>query len=248
MKKIVILFFAILMFILPLAACKPAAPEPCSDAAIQESLRPIQELMFAFDDTTALANILPKDFLVTPIMDLQKTRRAMETMITPTCLQTLQKAGVGYMNSVIAYMGYFLVGVDQQTMTNALSGSNNLRVAFEQERARLLKISFTPPPTATPGIQPPAQTVTIMPTEGTAITLTVTNTSTEPINLRSAPLLSDSQVLSSLPAGATASAVARVATSDWLQLNFKDQLVWVYAPLVQVTGDISSLPIYGQNP
>jgi hypothetical protein len=248
LKKLKILFIVILMVILPLAACTSAAPDPCSDAVIQETLRPIQELMFAFDDTTALANILPKEVLVNPIMDLQKNRRALETMVLPTCLETLQKAGVSYMNSVIAYMGYFLVGVDQQTMTDAISGSNNLRVAYEQERARLLKIAFTPPSTATPGIQQPAQTVTFMPTEGTAITLTVTNTSKEPINLRSAPLLSDSQVLSSLPAGATATAVARVATSDWLQLNVEDQLVWVYAPLVQVTGDISLLPIYGQNP
>jgi hypothetical protein len=218
------------------------------------TIKPVSQLMRAFDDTTALANILQPTVLVTPIMDLQNTRRELENMDLPDCLGVLQKSGVSYMNSVINYLGMFLavsgtqnqISADnQKIVSSAVAASQNLRIAYEKEHARLLGETYQPPATVTPGVT----TTPASPTPGSAETqnsFTVTNSSTLDVNLRSDPVLTGSTVVGTLPPSATATAIARTALSDWILVSYGQLQGWVYTSLVQVNGALESLPVFGQ--
>ncbi len=78
---------------------------------------------------------------------------------------------------------------------------------------------------------------------GTAAPPTVTVTSTGSVNLRSGPG-TDFAVVNTLAADETAAANGRNADSSWLRLTFSDgSTAWVFAQLVTIEGDISSLAV-----
>ena len=247
-----------LMLSFGLAACATTGakqtPDPCAQANMNDTLKPIVEAMHAFDDTTFAGNITPQQTLIIPIMDLQKTRRAFEDLTVSSCLDTLHKAGIDYMNSVIQYLGLFMAGGNQTTVTNAINSSQNLRITYEQEKARLLGQTFTIPPTRTPG---PTATAGAPTTEATtapqgsalpATGVTVTNTGAETINLRTSPMVSGSEIVDQLAAGATAEVVAKNDVGDWLLISYNSKQVWVFAALVKINGDLALVPVYGATP
>jgi hypothetical protein len=254
-RKVVCLLLTCFLVAGALSSCKPAIPDPCSQAQMPATIKPITQTMRAFDDTTALANIMQPSALVAPIMDLQSSRRDLENLALPQCLDVLQKAGVTYMNSVINYLGMFMVAAgtqnqlsadNQKLVSSAVSASQNLRIVYEKERARLLGEAFVPPATVTPGNPATPSPTTDVVTQSLAVTLEITNPSTAEINLRSEPNLTASSIVGTLPAGGNATATQRTALSDWLLVNYNQVQGWVYSSLVQVNGTIDSLPVFGQ--
>lgn len=258
-RKLTILTITVLVLAtILLAACNqnsPAkTPDPCSQAEINNSLKPVLESIHAFDDTTFAGNITPQQSLIIPILDMQKTRRSFESLVVPSCLETLHKDGIDYMNSVIQYMGLFMAGSDQNTVTSAINASQNLRIVYEQEKARLLGQTFFIPPTRTPG---PTATVGAPTTEPTttssgsalvATGVTITNNSVESVNLRSAPMVTGSDIVDLFAAGATADVLAKNDVGDWLLISYNSKQVWVFGALVTINGDLAAVPVYGSTP
>lgn len=233
---------------LGLVSCKnnettgDAAENPCAVEVVAETMKPITWLMHKFDDTTGVAGITPQQSLVTPVLALQETRRDLEQLEVPECLMTLQQAGINYMNSAITYLGMFMANVAQENISNTITSSQNLRLVYETERARLLGKELVISPTATPGVtnttSAPTDTV-----EAAATVVTVLNNSAEPVNLRSKPTIDAGEVMDTLPAGVSATAIGTNTTRDWYFVNYNGQYLWVLASLVTTSGDLTSLPV-----
>jgi hypothetical protein len=150
--------------------------DPCAKQQIAAYIKPMTHWMNSFDDTVALASVIPidpKSFATlsswTPlIMDLQKSRRSFVELELPSCLLNLQQEGLDYMNSTVEYLVKFMnqsvQSVTTEELNKAISDSQALRTKYETERAQLLGEVFTLPPTAGPANETPSATVEITPT------------------------------------------------------------------------------------
>ncbi|MFN8377696.1 MAG: SH3 domain-containing protein [Anaerolineae bacterium] len=97
----------------------------------------------------------------------------------------------------------------------------------------------TLPPTTTP---PPAaaSTATTAPAETGG---TLTGTFIQTLNVRSGPGLAFNPPIGSFTAGQTTDVLARSPGSDWYKVRYLNGEGWVYAQLVTLNGDASTLPV-----
>jgi hypothetical protein len=93
--------------------------------------------------------------------------------------------------------------------------------------------------------QPPAATNTPQPTQvpASATPNTPQITTRQGINVRGGPGTNFNPPIGSLAAGATAPLVARNPAGDWYKIRYYNGEGWVFAGLVDVSGDTASLPI-----
>jgi uncharacterized surface protein with fasciclin (FAS1) repeats len=70
----------------------------------------------------------------------------------------------------------------------------------------------------------------------------VTNNGANALNFRAGPSL-DSDIIGTFPIGAKAPALARNAAGDWVQIDLEGETGWVFAGLVEPSGDLLSLKI-----
>lgn len=247
MKKNTLFTVIILMITaLVLTACgdngqSSSIPDPCLLENIDDTLAPVHDLMREFDDTTYVATITNQANLTEPILLLQDVRRRTERLEIPSCAVTLQQAAVNYMNSVIGYLGLFMAGADHDQISITINDSQTLRLTYENENARLMGTTYTPPQVEN---TPETAAATEAPVE-TAIVeagITVTNNGTGPVNMRSGPSVDD-LVVATLPAGASANAVGRSTASDWILVTYEGIQGWVSASFVQTSASIDTLPV-----
>jgi uncharacterized protein YraI len=70
----------------------------------------------------------------------------------------------------------------------------------------------------------------------------ISGTTKSAANFRTGPGTSNS-IITLLSSGTSLVATGRNSTSDWLAVNASGQSGWIYAPLVNLSGDIASLPV-----
>jgi uncharacterized protein YgiM (DUF1202 family) len=247
LKRLLPLTLLALILIMIIAGCgggeDAPAGDPCAEGSIPETIAPIQALMTEFDDITFIANLTPQQSLAESLYRLQDVRRRLEQVPPDSCVLTFRDAGVNYMNSVVTYLAFFMGGATSEQVSGAIASSQNLRILYETEQARLLGEAYTPPPTITP-FPPSSDAPAAVATEAPIATagVTVTNLAVEPVNLRSSPSV-DAELVGQLTAGTQAIALAANPARDWLLIDFNGSQVWVFAQLVQVEGTVESLPI-----
>ena len=97
-------------------------------------------------------------------------------------------------------------------------------------------------PSATPTVQP-TPTATATPGQAAAAGVVLAQVSAGPLNLRAGPA-SDQTVIATADIGEVFTATARTADEAWLEVCcVSDKPVWLSAPLVTITGTLTSLPI-----
>jgi hypothetical protein len=244
-KNILFTIIIIVVSALVLTACgdndqSASIPDPCLLENMDDTLSPVHDLMREFDDTTYVATITNQANLTEPILLLQDVRRRAERLDIPACAVTLQQAAVNYMNSVIGYLGLFMAGAEHDQISATINDSQTLRLTYENENARLLGTTYTPPqventPETAAATEAPADTATV------EVGITVTNSGTGPVNMRSGPSVDD-LVVATLPAGASAAAVGRTAANDWILITYEGTQGWVSASFVQASSPIENLP------
>ncbi len=241
------LFTVIIIMItaLILTACggndqSASIPDPCLLENMDDTLTPVHDLMREFDDTTYVATITNQANLTEPILLLQDVRRRAERLEIPACAVTLQQAAVNYMNSVIGYLGLFMAGAEHDQISATINNSQTLRLTYENENARLLGTTYTPPQVEntpeTAAAEAPVETAAV------EVGITVTNSGTGPVNMRSGPSVDD-LVVATLPAGASAAAVGRTDANDWILITYEGTQGWVSASFVQASAPTENLPV-----
>ncbi len=193
----------------------------------------------------------PPNNLSPLILDLMDVRRRTENLEVAVCATALQVSAGNYMNVVIAYLINFIGGAEREAINEQISSSQNLRIVYEAELARLIGATYIPPATTTPA--PTAENEITPTSEVPALDgpeIVAKNMGNTPANLRDAPSFEAAKV-GELAVGDSARALARTPAGDWLLVQFAgvpNNLAWVYANLVQLSGNFSDLPVVAPAP
>ncbi|MFH2103744.1 MAG: SH3 domain-containing protein [Chloroflexota bacterium] len=234
----------IVMTVLLLAACgggaepsevvelSSATPDACSAQRLTDEVARVQSLMREFDDASQLASETLQDQLVQVIPSLQEIRRRAEDQQVPWCLAMLKSQQVAHMNTVIETLMGFMGGASPDALIEGVSLARTQHEDYNREMARLLGATYAPP----------------MPSVVTAASIdtrvTVTNPGPGLVNMRTSPDV-NAPSPGRLEAGETAIAIGITGDGEWIQIIAPDdatQIVWVYAALIQVDGDLALLP------
>ena len=218
----------------------------CAPNNIVAQVRKIHNVMRKFDDFVFVANLTAQAQLSPIIIDLQAARRETEDLDIPVCLTTLQVAALNYQNTVIDYLAQFMGGGTKEQINNQIGSSQNLRITYEAELARLIGATYVPPSTATPSptSSTPGVILTGTPAPGPSGAL-IKNPGPTAVNLRNAPSF-DAGKLGDLAVGETAKPLARTQAMDWILIedaNVPGGMAWVYANLIEINVSINLLPV-----
>ena len=226
-------------------------PNPCTPTNAPGTAKQFANLMREFDDTSYVASFTSKDQLVEPILKLQDVRRRVQAIDAPPCMKDLRKFQIDYMNGVINALAHFLGGAKGEQVQAEIAATRSLRLQYEQEFAKVLGVTYVPPPTTTP--RPTQPSATPAPTNSPAQpTPTSTPTAASPTvtvveraNLRAGPG-TDFELIATLNSGETAAAIGRTEEDDWIQVEFPaapNGKAWLLARLVSVSVPVEQLPV-----
>lgn len=220
--------------------------DPCVSANIPTLLEPIDDLLYAFDDITFVANFTPQVQLTQPIMKLQSSRRALDALKGPICLDELIKASHDYMNSVILYLSYFMGGVEKETIDAALLTSQELRVMLDSEYQKLAGFSIPSSPSIQPSSFEINQTPEIAVT-GMVETIEVKNAGNQGVNIRKDADI-NSSIIGSLTAGETIIGYGKDVTGRWIMVKTNSTYGWVNVEMVELNYVLEEIPIISETP
>jgi hypothetical protein len=262
--------FIVAIFSLSLSACSQAATQAaaaavvlptsqpvigvtptedqCSPTGITPIIKKVHDQMRAFDDITFVANMTTQAQLVDPILRLQDIRRNVEDFVLPTCAATLQSDAIKYMNAVITTLTHFMGGLQSDMVNQEVAASQNYRVQYEVERARLLGVTYVPQPTQVPvatatpsgNATPASQT-----TPKTEASINITNTGAAPANLRADPSMNGT-VVGMLEPKKSLPAIGRNAAGDWIAVSAPDVtggVAWIYTKLITIDKPVEQIPV-----
>ncbi len=163
------------------AATVTGTPDPCDQQHITETVNQFDLLSRQFNDAFTLAQNTPAQDLSASISELQRIRRLAQDYPVPSCLATLKRDQLAFMdtaintslalfsnatllNSVSACVGkpncvsqaqatqaVQVVALVNQGMTTARQYASE----YTLETARLLGVTLTPSPTTIPATMPP---------------------------------------------------------------------------------------------
>lgn len=239
-------FFIVVIAVL-LAACGKgeatpdvtATPDVCVPPVIEGEIQKVNRLMREFDDASVLAANTPKEELRVAIADLQRIRREAEDQEVPACLVDLKKYQVAHMNTVINTLIGFMGGAEQETVNQGIASARKQHDSYSLEMLRLMGMTVVPI-TATPQAPTTAAQAT-----STVPGVSISNAGNSPVNMRATPSLDGAEV-GLLQPGESAVVIGRTADNTWYQIQVPTQpgqTAWVYATLVQVTGQVEGVPV-----
>jgi hypothetical protein len=220
--------------------------DPCGPEHLPINAARVHQLTRAFDDAYQLASSTPRSQLADQVSRLQDLRRAAQDQAVPVCLVQLKKLQLGYMELGVNTMLTFLQGGDTTAINQGVALVRQAHDVYTLEFARLLGVTLVPAASGTSGAQAPSapQAATPLPE------LAVVNNGAGPVNLRMSASLT-SQAVGTLDSGASAPALGRSANGEWILIqnpSLTGQTAWVYATLVQVSGDPSTLAVVTPTP
>ena len=220
--------------------------DPCDPVNYPSLLKPIDSLLYAFDDITFVANFTPQVQLTQPIMDLQSIRRDLDAFAFPSCLHAYKSATREYMNSVILYLSYFMGGVEKESIDEAMQTSQELRLVMDSEYQKLVGTGIPSSPSIQPSSFDVIQTPEIVVT-GIIETIEVRNAGNQAVNIREEPDI-NSKVIGSLLAGETIMGHSKDATGEWILVKTNSAYGWVNAEMVELSQQLNSIPEVTSTP
>lgn len=220
--------------------------DPCVATNVPTLLKPIDSLLYAFDDITYVANFTPQLQLTQPIMELQSIRRELDIYKGPKCLNVLIDTTRDYMNSVILYLSYFMGGAEKDTIDAALATSQELRALMDSEYQKLSGYSISSSPFIQPSSLEIKQTPEIAVT-GMVETIEVKNAGNQRVNIRKDPDI-NSSIIGLLSPGETITGYGKDATSKWILVKTNSEYGWVSAEMVELNRLLETIPIIDNTP
>ncbi|MFZ5821082.1 MAG: hypothetical protein ACOYYJ_14395 [Chloroflexota bacterium] len=219
----------------PLTAIPAATstPDRCSPENLFAEAETIHALMREFDDYAILASNTPQAQLVHVIPELQRVRRAAEDVSPPGCLRNLHRLQLLHMNTVIETLVAFLSSSDAELVNAGIAQARQYHDAYDAELSAALGVTVVAPAGQSPVSTPTSRAVAVV------------NLGKSPINCRASASL-ESEVVGGLEPRQPAVTRARSQDGAWFLVELPGQAgktAWVYADLVEVSGDASLLPV-----
>lgn len=120
-----------------------STPDPCAPQNLEQSIKPVNDLMREFNDAFQLASNVATEQVPPIISDMQRIRRAAEDQKVPACLIKLKTHQLAHMNTVIDIMLAFVSGADFNSLTDGVSKAGKEHELYTMEIASLLGIETT---------------------------------------------------------------------------------------------------------
>ena len=209
-------------------------PEPCSQENIIEEMEYVQDLVNEFQDIAYVANFTPQTELVNPIMQLQNTRRKLQKLEVPDCLENVKNASLNYMNTTINYLAYFMGGETKENVDAGIQNSQVLWKVVLNEFSNALSTAGLAPEEI-PG-------VSSGPPETSDTSIWATNEGDAAINVRQEPNL-DADIVSKFEPGMQAAVILRNDDGDWIQINLEGTIGWVFVENATISVPIEDVPL-----
>ncbi|MCD6356920.1 MAG: SH3 domain-containing protein [Anaerolineaceae bacterium] len=216
-----------------------ATPDPCAPENLVETVKGVQDLVNAFQDTAYVANFTPLTELVSPIMELQAIRRELQKLDVPPCEEAIKSAAINYMNSTINYLAFFMGGEVQENVDAGIQNSQVLWQVVLGEFSKLLSSAGL----VNEGLPEINSSMPTMTDSG----IYVSNEGTQSVNVRSQPDLNAS-IIAELEPGMQAIGLARNEAGEWIQVNLDGVIGWVFAETVELTTAVEELPVSEPTP
>lgn len=120
-----------------------STPDPCAPDNLEQSIKPVNDLMREFDDAYQLASNVAKEQVAPIISEMQRIRRAAEDQRVPGCLMELKTHQLAHMNTLIDVMLAFVSGAESSSLTEGLQKAQNEHDLYTVQIAKLLGIEST---------------------------------------------------------------------------------------------------------
>lgn len=137
--------------------------DPCSSDHLPATIQKFNDFTREFDDAVQLASNLPVQQLPDTISNMQRIRRAVEDLDTPSCVTALRTHQLNYMNGMIQTFLAFVGGAEQASLSTGLTLARQEHELYSLEVVRLLGITLAPETAVPPSLgmtETPAPTVT----------------------------------------------------------------------------------------
>lgn len=225
------------------AAAAPASPtpDPCLPQNLPGNAAVVNNYIRQFDNYASLASVVAQSELIKVIPAMQAIQRDAQAQDIPVCLTDLKHYELLYMDTTIRT----LLAFQSNSQTEDLSvGILQARQYHDQYVAELAHVTGVTLPAPTPTVV--AQATPAPAATATAAAATVINPGPNPLNLHVSASLT-AETIATLNANESATALARSATGEWIQIEIPGQAgkdAWVFASLVQFTsGSLAGLPV-----
>ncbi len=116
----------------------PFQADPCLAANMADTVKPLDDLVRQFDDYAGLAGVVLQSELVKVIPVLQSIRGAAQGLAAPSCIQSLRRYALEYMDSTLKALAAFQSGSQVAAIPTGIAEARQYHDQYLLERSRLL--------------------------------------------------------------------------------------------------------------
>lgn len=213
-------------------------PDPCSAENLSDEMEIIRSGFSEFQEITHIADNSRAENLTEPVLKLEEVRTRITSLDLPVCLMKLQTTFSEYSAVVIRYLTARMQDPRSDEYKVDQQNSQTLWQAVEDEYEKAVltvEMEFIP-------ITGSANAFDV---EITTVVLAI-NDGTQSVNIRTGDNL-DSAIVGRLEPGMQARVVGKNQAGEWLRINLLTVSGWVYFEMVEISGDLSEIPVISQN-
>jgi hypothetical protein len=207
----------------------PVAPtmtiDPCSPVNISEDLETIRFSLTEFQEITLIANKSRVEYVANALVQLQEIRTRLTNLPTPGCMGNFRQAYMYYTGEVIRYLTARINDPRSSDLIIDQQNSIALWQIVEEEYQKIaltVQQEFIPLTGRIDGFEEELKTG-----------ITALNDGNLSVNIRSSANIKSS-IIGRLEPGRRALVLERNEAGDWIQINLKGIIGWVYFETVEL--------------
>ena len=217
----------------------PVAPtmttDPCSPENISDDLEIIRSNLAEFHEIALIADNSRTNYISYSLLQLQEIRTKLTNLFTPGCMGKLRQAYMNYTGEVIRYL--------TERLNNPYS--NDYRISQQNSLAfwqivdeEYQKLALTIPQ----GFIPLTGLIKNY-DEGLETRITAENDGKQSVNIRLSGNL-NSGIIGQLEPGMHGLVLGKNETGDWIRINLKGIIGWVYIETIELSEDLDLIPVF----
>ena len=220
----------------------PLAPtmtiDPCSPANISDDLEIIRSSLAEFHEIRLFADNSPTNYLANPLSQLQEIRTQLTNMPTPGCMGKFRQAYMYYTGEVIRYL---TERMNNPRSSDYKTDQQNSQALWQIVDEEYQKLALTIPQEFIPltGRDDSYD-------EELESGITAENDGNQSVNIRSSARI-NSSIVGRLEPGMRALVVGKNEEGDWIHINLKGIVGWVYIETVELSDSLDQIPVADNN-